>query len=269
MPPVQYHQVNVDGDAEAPPQSAVGGAAGSPGDNKSYNLQRLASPTNFGMLFFVAGASAMVCAVLATLWFIIVPFEFLVFPIDFVNELYLFAGGAVIAVLDAPLNFRWVVRSKITISKYCRLLTRITGRGLYLLFLSGQAFSCMYSEDISRTLGIIVALYVGSVGLITLVIGLVKTKNLNTLRVGLQKRGAATDAKQLQQFCSENRGTRITQNEFVEMSNAIDSSLKWTAKDLRHVFVCFNCETPETAPTDTIAVDDLSEWLQPGLPMML
>ncbi|CAD7959538.1 unnamed protein product [Amoebophrya sp. A120] len=260
---VQYHRVDAENPATADPANSPGSAA------QQTNLQRLATPVPYGVLFFVAGVSAMFSAVLAALWFLIIPFAFVAFPLDFFSEIYLFFGGAMIAVLDAPLNFRWVVKAKIAIGKYCRLLTRISGRGIYLMFLSGLEFSAMYTEDIARTIGILIALYIAALGLVTLLLGAIKTRNLNVVRTAIRKRMSSPDDVQtILQFCRSSK-ERMTMDEFVEMSGAVAPSLKWSQKDLKHLFTSFNCEAPESAPTDTVAVEDLQAWLQPGAPMMM
>lgn len=83
------------------------------------------------MLLFGAACIVVLSGALALMSFLLEPWA----VFDIMNEVFLVVFGAVLFVLHAPLNFKWIMDYKAGISKYCRLLTRFTGLGMYLLFL--------------------------------------------------------------------------------------------------------------------------------------
>jgi len=128
--------------------------------------------------------------------------------LDILDEVYLIGFGFVLFVLHAPLQFKWVLEYKRLISKYCRLLTRFTGTGLYLLFLGCLVYASLWNEDVSYFFAILFTFYICGLGAYILLIGATKTLKLDRVRkLVLAKTNEGESAKDFANgYASENRG---------------------------------------------------------------
>ncbi|CAD7943899.1 unnamed protein product [Amoebophrya sp. A25] len=264
---VQYARVDLN-DAAADVESQGMGLSA---PNSAKRVPPKEGSLMFQMCFFGAGVASMFLAVLGILWMIIIPLGPILFPLDFLQEIYLFAAGTVLFVLDAPLNFRWIIEAKVVISKYFRLVTRMTGKGLYLLFMSGLAFSCGYVEDVARWLAVLIALYVAALAVLTLFFGVRRTMKLQQVRSGLQhylKAHQGDPSSFLQQYSREQVG-QLNQAEFLEMSQAVAPSVAWQPTDVRHITAALACEAGPNATLDVVLYADILDWLRPGYAIMM
>lgn len=219
----------------------------------------------FGASVLIVGSGA-----LAALTFILEPWAMF----DIMNELFLIAFGGVLFVLHAPLNFKWVLDYKGYISKYCRLLTRFTGLGIYLLFLGCLLFNCLWNEDVSYLFAVLFTLYVCGLGGFIFVFGAVKTLKLDRVRSQILKRAQQQNAGDVREFASgytsERREEALTKLDFQNMLQGLDGAPTFITSDLALVFKAIGAEQASDQPDyEVILLDDFVDWCQPGMPMLL
>lgn len=175
---VQYHVVRGDsGEFQQPPKPEQ-----DQGRQRDATLQ---------LMFFVAAVCCIVAGIIGTICTIVNPLN-LFEPLDLLDELYLIVFGVVLFVMDAPLNLRGILNAKNIIGRYCRLITRITGKGLFCVFLGCFAFGTMWEEDASGFLSVILCSYIAGLGIFMVMLGITKSIKLNAVRLELQQAGASS-----------------------------------------------------------------------------
>jgi len=229
------------------------------------------------MLLFGAACIVVLSGALALVSFLLEPWA----VFDIMNEVFLVVFGAVLFVLHAPLNFKWIMDYKAGISKYCRLLTRFTGLGMYLLFLGCLLFNCLWNEDVSYLFAVLFTLYVCGLGVFALFFGSVKTLKLDRVRrevlakVAVGNGGNGADKEAVLAFASgftsEHRGSALTKGDFQDMCASLPSKITFINSDLALVFKSIGAEQASDTPNhELILLEDFCEWCQPGaLPMLL
>ena len=166
-------------------------------------------------------------------------------------------SSQVLFVLDAPLNFRWVLMARLSLAHHCAILNRLIGKGVFLIFLSCRAFDALYGEHVLQSVGLLLAAYMAVLGLILILLGLSKTMKLNRVRLALQERaqfpvGPATketDAAVRRavdlaaRFCNKMPGRALTLSEFAQFSKEVyPTGASWTDVELRHVVVALTLD---------------------------
>lgn len=111
--------------------------------------------------------------------------------VDWIQMTYLLLFGLALAVLDTPFlkTIKMVMDLKIIIGKYLTFVTRVTGKGVTLMFLSSAQFMAMWDNlegGFMRFLAVILSLFPALVGMASVVIGLLKSSKLDRARRQLQ-----------------------------------------------------------------------------------
>lgn len=110
---------------------------------------------------------------------------------NFINSAFLFVFGCSTMVLDIPGTPRWAGRYRKSIRKHARLLTRLTGKSLWFLYLGCMIIACLWPRKPHTTSGVIpffaifLSLFVNCVALLGLFIALRKSLRLERLRKSL------------------------------------------------------------------------------------
>merc|ERR1719335_414997 len=125
-------------------------------------------------------------------------------------------------VLDAPLNFKFVQEAKSHINKYAKFLTRLSGRGVWFIFLGTMTFATLWENSISYFLAVVLGFFVFGVGVASTVIGVVKSRKLEKVRLTVYQHKQKGGLAQLFQQHAKNSPTMgLTQQEFNEMCGSL------------------------------------------------
>merc|ERR1719506_3532145 len=88
-------------------------------------------------------------------------------------------------VLDAPLNFKLLISFKQDIHKYAKFLTRLTGRGVWYIFMGTMTFATLWENNISPFLAVVLGFFVFGVGVASTAIGVIKSRKLEKVRLNV------------------------------------------------------------------------------------
>jgi len=250
-------------------QMAPGGFGGQPGN--SYNQQgaapynqpgsqpgtysRMSSTNPMNLIWFAAACCVMLGAVLS--------FVNLLLSLEWVDALemgYLFLFGWLLAVLDTPLFNQVAIVSELrtAIGKYMAVLLRVTGKGTTYIFLGCALASSMYANvegSFMITLCVAIGAFVVFVGVFSLMIAVLKSRNLNLVRLELGK-----DPMSLKQMydmhARMNPQAGITQEEFKKMAPTV-RGVSFEQADIRLIFNALSSNPRH----DVISLEDLSAWV--------
>jgi hypothetical protein len=201
--------------------------------------------------WFAAACCVMVGGIIGTLDLLFTTFA----PIDLLDEMYLVIFGAVMFVLDAPLNFKLLISFKQDIHKYCRFLTRLTGRGVWYIFMGTTTFASLWENSISKFLAVVLGLFVFGVGVASTTIGVVKSRKLEKVRLSVYQQKQSGGLGKLFQDHARNSPTMgLTQQEFNEMC----SVLKGVGFSPDELAAIFNALT--SGRVEYLSQQDLSDW---------
>mmetsp|Transcript_24805 Transcript_24805/g.70841 ORF Transcript_24805/g.70841 Transcript_24805/m.70841 type:complete len:366 (+) Transcript_24805:120-1217(+) len=107
--------------------------------------------------------------------------------VDFLTMSYLLCFGSLLAVLDTPVlkTIKRVADIKLYISKYVQFVTRLTGKGITLVFLGSALFLTMWDNldgSVMKFMSVVICLFPSLVGLYGVVIGVLKSSKLDKAR---------------------------------------------------------------------------------------
>jgi len=179
-------------------------------------------------------------------------------PLDFLDEIYLMVFGGIMFVLDAPLHFKGILEVKQYIFKYSRFLTRLTGRGLWYIFLGTMTFATLWENSISYFLAVVLGLFVFGVGVFSTTFGYVKSRKLERVRVVLAENHRNGKLPSLyQSFAKSSPQGGLTKQE----CNDLAQQMKGISFDQDELSCIFNALT--TGPRgENISMDDLTQWAE-------
>jgi len=220
------------------------------------------------LLFFFSSACVLFGGILGTFYYFFNMFSITPRPYDFLAEVYLLLFGTLMCLLDAPLQFKFLMKMKIGIGKYARILTRLTGKGLWFLFLGSATFATLLERLKEPWAATILGGPVALLGLYSLTLGILKSLKWDRVRCKIISMGSGFREELIGRHkVSSPHG--LTRTEFWNL--AVDAS----GLNFDHVEVslAFNALTSENAPaTDSssqlITDDNLIEWTQEG-PLVL
>eukprot|EP00440_Ansanella_granifera_P012919 gb/GFBE01014035.1/.p1 GENE.gb/GFBE01014035.1/~~gb/GFBE01014035.1/.p1 ORF type:complete len:300 (+),score=83.93 gb/GFBE01014035.1/:1-900(+) len=205
-------------------------AGGMPG--KGINVT-----SDWSVAFFLASVSIMLGA---TVGAVVLLFSFEL--VDFLEMIYLFIFGCVLAVMDTPCfkQMKTVKDHREYFSKYVNLLTRVTGKGITFLFLGCSLFSGMW-ENLEGGgllfLAFVLCLLPVIVGIAALLIGFMKSQKLNRARQALAQ-DLANVSIIFDQYARTypGQGGGLTMLEFSDLTNKT-AGIKWEDADLKLIFM--------------------------------
>mmetsp|Transcript_23817 Transcript_23817/g.51982 ORF Transcript_23817/g.51982 Transcript_23817/m.51982 type:complete len:314 (-) Transcript_23817:92-1033(-) len=158
--------------------------------------------------------------------------------VDLLQVLYLGGFGFVLAVLDTPWlrTIKAVMDAKTVVGKYMQFVTRVTFRGVTLIFLSSALFMTMWDNlkgGLYNFLAVVLCLFPTLVGFGSVVIGLLKSQKLDKARRQLQ--GDIEGC--FNRFAVSSRGPTggLTMDEF-NMMTKNNGSFNFEKLDLKLIF---------------------------------
>lgn len=201
--------------------------------------------------WFAAACCVMFSGVIGTFDLLFTTFA----PIDLIDELYLVIFGTVMFVLDAPLNFKLLISFKQDIHKYCKFLTRLTGRGVWYIFMGTMTFATLWENSISYFLAVVLGFFVFGVGVASTTIGVVKSRKLEKVRLNVYQHKQKGGLAQLfQQHARSSPTMGLTQQEFNDMCQTL-RGLSFSPDELAAIF---NALT--SLRVEYLSQQDLSDW---------
>jgi len=177
-------------------------------------------------------------------------------PLDFLSEFYLMFFGGIMFVLDAPLHFKLILEVKQYISKYARFLTRLTGRGIWYIFLGTMTFATLWENSISYFLAVVLGIFVFAVGAFSTVFGYVKSRKLERVRVVVADHHRNNKLSNLyNDHAKTAKQSGLVKQEF----NSMCSQVKGVTFDNDELSCIFSALV-NGPRIDNLSMQDLTEW---------
>lgn len=273
-----YNQQNPNappGFGNAPPTGQFPGQAGYGQTPPGYNpgsaagpaptLTRMNSTSCMNLIWFAAACSAMVGALIS--------FISELFSLEWVDALemaYLFILGFFLAVIDTPLfgNFSIVSDLRTAIGKYIAILNRVTGKGATYIFLGCALWSSMFANlegGFFLFLAVLIGLFVVVVGIFSMAIAILKSRNLNLVRIELRKDNPQQSLKQMYDMHAKMNPTAgITQEEFKKMT-PYARGVSFEQGDIKLIFNALSSHPRR----DYISLEDLQAWVNGSMMVLI
>jgi len=207
------------------------------------------------LIWFAAGCAVMLGSFLSCIE--------LLFSLEWVDALlmgYLFIFGLLLAVLDTPLwpQVSIVSELRTAIGKYVAVVQRVTGKACAYIFIGCSLWSAMYSNiegGFMLFMAALIGFFVTAIGIFSLGIAILKSRNLNLVRQELKK-----DNQSLEQMyamhAKMNPQAGITQEEFKKMT-PYARGISFEMPDIRLIFNALSSNPRR----DVISRDDLAAWV--------
>jgi len=207
----------------------------------------------FGSLCVIAGALvSCIDEILSLEW------------IDALEMAYFVLMGILMAIVDTPFFNSSALFTHIHqgVNRFLAILIRVTGKGVVFMFLGCTLFSSMWN-NLEGVVNEALALFLGPtivlIGLISVLIGLVKSRNLNAVRTAL---GRNEDLQQVYaRFARSNPNTGLTADEFEKLSLALPQQVTFGSNDMMFVFGAISSDPSRMF----ISENDLTQWVRGGL----
>jgi len=224
-----------------------------PGQPPAYAKMTSTPPTN--ILWFSAACSVMLGATIS--------FLSELFSLEWVDALqmsYLFIFGLLLAALDTPVFTQVTIVSEMRagISKYIAILSRVTGKGAAYVFLGSALWSSMFANvegGFLLFLAVLIGIFVVFTGCFSLAIAVLKSRNLNLVRLELRKEPMSL--KQMYDMHAKMNPTAgITQEEFKKMT-PYARGVSFDQADIKLIFNALSSSPRK----DVISLEDLTGWV--------
>jgi len=195
--------------------------------------------------------------------------------ISFVNELfslvwvdalemaYLFLFGLLLATVDTPLfsTFNVVNTVRHGVNRFVAILTRVSGKGVVYMFLGCTLWSSMFSNlegGFLLFLAVLLGVLIFFTGIVSLVLGISKSRNLNLVRLELHKH------ENVQQMYDSHAKTKpelgLTSEEFNKMSPYL-RGVSFEGSDLKFIFNALSSDPSR----NFISIHDMRDWVSGGM----
>jgi len=185
--------------------------------------------------------------------------------IDALEMAYIFFFGVLLATVDSPLftNVMLVTHIRQGLNRFLAIVTRVTGKGVVYMFLGCTLFSSMWS-NLEGGFQLFMAFFLGCfiflVGVISVILGVIKSRNLNAVRTELKKE-TVNLAQQYAQFARMYTPTGLTPEEFERMAMSLPNGVRFEGSDLRLVFSGISTDPNRMF----ISQEDLTQWVMGGM----
>lgn len=180
--------------------------------------------------------------------------------VDAVENVYFFAAGALLACLDTPLfnNMLVVTDMRNAIGKYIAALQRVTGKGVTYIFLGCALWSSMFANmsGFLLFLSAFIGLFVVFIGVVSLVVAILKSRNLDLVRLELRKDGAGSLQTMYDMHAKMHPQMGITQEEFKKLT-PYARGVVFEQPDIRLIFNAL-CSNPRR---EYLSLQDLQAWV--------
>lgn len=207
--------------------------------------------------------------------------------VDWLQMTYLLFFGLILAVLDTPLmkTIKMVMDAKMYIGKYIQFVTRLTGKGVTLVFLGSALFMTMWDTLkgwFMETLAVVLCIVPVLVGICAVVIGVLKSLRLNKARTQLSPVIEQRYDAMAQTYPGPNGG--LTMHEFNRLISENTNRIEFETLDLKLIFNALvsnpswrqQAQTPQSAQGGyanvatggeelKIPKQDLLDWCRGGM----
>jgi len=184
--------------------------------------------------------------------------------IDALEMAYLFCFGVLLAVVDTPLctSMAFVPHVHNTVNRFVAILTRVTGKGFVYMFLGCTLFSSMWAKltgAVYLFLAFFLCVFIFLTGIISMLLGFAKSRNLNQVRTALSKDEKFAD--KFKQFARLDPNTGLSPEEFQKLSISLPQQIRFDASDLKFVFGGLSSDPSRMF----ISLDDFNQWVTGGM----
>jgi len=216
---------------------------------------RMSSTNPMNLIWFAAACSVMIGSILSFVY------ELMSLQwVDALEMVYLFIFGFLLAVMDTPLFNQVAIVSELraAIGKYIAILQRVTGKGAAYVFLGCSLFSSMYANvegGFMMFLAFLIGLFVVIVGTFSLIIAVLKSRNLDLLRRELMK-DTWTLKSMYDNHAKFKPSVGLTQEEFKKMC-PMARGVSFEASDIKLIFNALSSNPRR----DVISLEDLQAWV--------
>merc|ERR1719163_1835917 len=130
--------------------------------------------------------------------------------------------GLLLATVDTPLftSIHFVTHIRQACNRFLAIVTRVTGKGIVYMFLGCTLWSSMWTNlegGLLLFLAFFLGIFIFFTGVVSVLLGIIKSRNLNIVRNELKKDGMNLQ-QQYDQFARINPNTGLTPEEFERMS---------------------------------------------------
>jgi len=155
--------------------------------------------------------------------------------VEFLQLTYLMVFGAALAIMDTPVlkSIKFVGMSKLYIGKHFSLITRVTGKGVVLIFMGSALFMTIWDtleSGFMRFLAALLCLFPVCIGFTAVVVGFFKSTRLDKARKQMQH---IVDHEGLHQFARHEGG--LSMEAFNDLCQT-HSGIKFERLDLQLIF---------------------------------
>lgn len=185
--------------------------------------------------------------------------------IDALEMAYLFFFGMLLSMVDTPFctNATIVRDIRIGLGRYVAAVLRCTGKGVAYIFLGVTLWASMWENLESKVL-LFLAVIMGSiiflVGLASVVIGIIKSRSLNLVRVELKKDGSLGAQHMYEKHAFSSPQYGMTPEEFKRMT-ADARGVHFETADLKMVFNALSSYPDRSVLTQ----NDVTLWVNGGM----
>lgn len=221
----------------------------------------MAATNPMNIIWFAAACCVMLGALIS---FIAELFELQ--WVDALEMVYFFIFGAILCVLDTPLFAQMLAVSDLKrgVGKYIALLNRVTGKGIVYIFLGSALGSHMWinleSSGFLQFLAVLFGLFIIFVGVASLTIAAIKSRNLNLVRHELRRDGANSLQNLYELHARMQPQLGITQEEFKKLT-PYARGVQFETSDVKLIFNALS-----THPTrQYLSIQDLQNWINSSM----
>lgn len=216
----------------------------------------MSSTNPMNLIWFAAACCIILGSIIA---FIAEIFSFEI--VDAMEMVYLCLFGLVLAILDTPFftNIKFVPDTRFAICKYFALVQRVTGKGIVYVFLGSTLWAAMWvnlESTFLKFLSIILGIIVVLVGAGSVLIGIMKSRNLDLVRKRLHEEGANSLGQMYEMHARMNPAAGITQEEFKKMT-PYARGVQFESSDIKLIFNALSSNPRR----DVISRQDLDMWV--------
>jgi len=186
-------------------------------------------------------------------------------PATFFFEMFLLVFGVIMLVLDTPLpdmqKHPQVERVRGKIFKYALFMTRFMGRGIWYLFLSTLVFVALWDQKIGKILGALCTIYLAALGTVASGKGFLLSHKLNKVRMFMREASHHPE-----RYIPEGQMGLSAEQFRVMVGTVTEVDDYFTIDEIEYII---NALSFSAFPDREVNLEELQNWLQPGLPVMV
>jgi len=186
-------------------------------------------------------------------------------PATFFFETFLIVFGVIMLILDTPLpdmqKHPEVERVRRQIFKYALFMTRFMGRGIWYLFLSTLVFVALWDQKVGKVLGALCTIYLATLGTVAAGKGFLLSHKLNKVRTHMREANYHPE-----RYVPQGQMGLSAEQFRVMVGQVTDVESYFSMDEIEYII---NALSFSAFPDREINLEELQNWLQPGLPVMV